>query len=112
MPHAGVFLEPEVPLGTPWLGPPAPLAFPPRAPRQSAAGTGPVTSRWPARAPAPGPYRCDKCGKCYSYDTGLLRHKKQCDGLYNFVCGVCGKRFYRKDRLTSHQASTKHFPSQ
>ena len=55
-----------------------------------------------------GRYRCGRCGKCYSYDSGLIRHRKQCYGVYNYHCGACGKKFHRKDHLTRHQKSTRH----
>ncbi|KAL8579068.1 hypothetical protein ACOMHN_036007 [Nucella lapillus] len=65
-------------------------------------------SGFPAKS-GPSFHRCHRCGKGYSFATGLSRHRKQCYGVYNIQCNQCGKRFHRSDHLNRHR-QRKHGP--
>ncbi|XP_014472052.1 PREDICTED: zinc finger protein 595-like [Dinoponera quadriceps] len=46
-------------------------------------------------------YRCKHCGKRYTTERSLQRHRLIHDEK-RFACGVCNMKFYRQDRLKSH----------
>lgn len=50
------------------------------------------------------PFACDhpNCGKTFTRNEELTRHKRIHSGLRPFSCSVCGKRFGRKDHLKKH----------
>lgn len=50
------------------------------------------------------PFRCDvtSCGKTFTRNEELTRHKRIHSGLRPFPCTECGKRFGRKDHLKKH----------
>ncbi|PSN41976.1 Transcription factor Sp1, partial [Blattella germanica] len=51
------------------------------------------------------PFRCEhaQCGKSFTRNEELTRHKRIHSGLRPYACAVCGKRFGRKDHLKKHQ---------
>ncbi|XP_075188339.1 uncharacterized protein LOC142263441 [Anomaloglossus baeobatrachus] len=49
------------------------------------------------------PFSCSKCGKCFIWKTGLVRHQKIHTGETPFSCPECGKCFTRKLTLANHQ---------
>ncbi|KAK7481204.1 hypothetical protein BaRGS_00027464 [Batillaria attramentaria] len=53
------------------------------------------------------PYSCTRCGRQYSHQPGLIRHRKQCEGRYDIQCPVCYKQFHRRDACKQHILS-KH----
>ncbi|KAL8575156.1 hypothetical protein ACOMHN_055149 [Nucella lapillus] len=59
------------------------------------------------------PYSCRNCGMCYKHEQTMTRHRKKCEGVYNLECQVCGKRYYRRDKLRDHmrrQHNVTDFP--
>jgi uncharacterized Zn-finger protein len=48
------------------------------------------------------PFRCEQCGKSFTRNEELTRHKRIHSGLRPYACAVCGKRFGRKDHLKKH----------
>lgn len=55
------------------------------------------------------PFKCEEknCGKTFTRNEELTRHKRIHSGLRPFPCSHCGKRFGRKDHLKKH--SRTHF---
>lgn len=56
------------------------------------------------------PYKCDaeNCGKSFTRNEELTRHKRIHSGLRPYPCTHCGKKFGRKDHLKKHLRT--HFP--
>jgi huckebein len=48
------------------------------------------------------PFRCEQCGKSFTRNEELTRHKRIHSGLRPYACAVCAKRFGRKDHLKKH----------
>lgn len=51
----------------------------------------------------PRPYRCDLCGKCYSYAQVLEVHRRTHTGERPYHCKYCGRRFNQKGHLKEHE---------
>lgn len=51
----------------------------------------------------PRPYRCDLCGKCYSYAQVLEVHRRTHTGERPYHCKFCGRRFNQKGHLKEHE---------
>lgn len=51
------------------------------------------------------PFVCDhpNCGKSFTRNEELTRHRRIHTGIRPFSCSVCSKRFGRKDHLKKHQ---------
>lgn len=51
----------------------------------------------------PRPFRCDLCGKCYSYAQVLEVHRRTHTGERPYHCKFCGRRFNQKGHLKEHE---------
>ncbi|KAK7481228.1 hypothetical protein BaRGS_00027488 [Batillaria attramentaria] len=51
-----------------------------------------------------GRYLCRNCGKIFSYNDNMVRHRRQCEGTFHLKCHVCGRQFHRRDLYASHLA--------
>ncbi|KAK7481229.1 hypothetical protein BaRGS_00027489 [Batillaria attramentaria] len=60
--------------------------------------------QWPYQTtPAePDRHACRNCGKTFAYSYNMVRHRRQCEGTFHLVCGVCGKKFHRRDVYAVH----------
>lgn len=50
------------------------------------------------------PFKCDEsnCGKTFTRNEELTRHKRIHSGARPYPCTNCGKRFGRRDHLKKH----------
>nr|KAF7410768.1 hypothetical protein H0235_013375 [Vespula pensylvanica] len=50
------------------------------------------------------PFTCYKCGKRYTWTDSLTRHLREgCGNLPRHKCGLCGRKFKRRDYLARHE---------
>ncbi|KAF0880098.1 ZN584 protein, partial [Crocuta crocuta] len=66
----------------------------------------PGTPRHPRRAPlGPRSYACEDCGRCFSWKSQLVIHRKSHAGQRRHFCGDCGRGFDWKSQLVIHRKS-------
>ncbi|KAK7481239.1 hypothetical protein BaRGS_00027499 [Batillaria attramentaria] len=54
------------------------------------------------RSDGGGGFVCPKCGTSYAQNCSLWRHRQRCEGLLDFSCKFCDRKFYRKDKYREH----------
>lgn len=47
-------------------------------------------------------YECPRCHQKFGHPRSIYRHRKACEGEYDFKCPECGKCFHRQDSLKIH----------
>ncbi|KAK7481235.1 hypothetical protein BaRGS_00027495 [Batillaria attramentaria] len=45
---------------------------------------------------------CRNCGKGFTQDYNMIRHRRQCEGSFHLECSFCGKKFSRRDYYAAH----------
>ncbi|XP_047714856.1 zinc finger and SCAN domain-containing protein 31-like [Prionailurus viverrinus] len=48
-------------------------------------------------------YKCDECGRRFTQNSSLIRHKRIHTGDRPYSCNVCGKTFIQSSQLIDHQ---------
>ena len=52
-----------------------------------------------------GKFKCDDCGRLFSTKGNMMRHVQAThtrEGVKMFPCGVCGRKFKRREDLVTH----------
>ena len=47
-------------------------------------------------------FTCLKCSTKFSQSSSLNRHRRKCEGLFQFSCPHCAQLYYRKDTFRCH----------
>lgn len=47
-------------------------------------------------------FECPRCHQKFGHRRSIYRHRKACEGQFDFRCDICEKTFYRLDSLKIH----------
>lgn len=58
-----------------------------------------------SRSQPPKIFECPHCHQKFGHPRSIYRHRKACEGKYDFECKECGRCFHRLDSLKHHVQS-------